>query len=202
MKMYELNKADYKKIRSYRKFKQEEIALYFFEKFGDDLLDITYNKINRKFSSIPFEKGDLIHIMWNSLKTTLKRYKDDDNFYACLLNNCYINSIKEIKKFLKNSELVLNYSTSLESSWGKYQLLNNKNIITNIQKPSSVVLEEIILVACKYLKNYTQPTIKRVIYLKSLGWSFEEIGKKLRKKPWVIRSMVEKIWLIIKKYYL
>ncbi|MCQ3908529.1 MAG: hypothetical protein MJ200_03100 [Mycoplasmoidaceae bacterium] len=63
MKMYELNKIDYKKIRSYRKFKQEEIALYFFEKFGDDLLDITYNKINKKFSSIPFEKGDLIHIM-------------------------------------------------------------------------------------------------------------------------------------------
>ncbi|MCQ3915566.1 MAG: hypothetical protein MJ195_02310 [Mycoplasmoidaceae bacterium] len=61
--MYELNKGDYKKIRSYKRFKQEEIALYFFDKFKNDLLDITFSKINRKFGSIPFEKGDLVHLI-------------------------------------------------------------------------------------------------------------------------------------------
>lgn len=198
--MYELNKQDFKKIRSYRKFKQDEIALYFFEKFRDDLIDITYNKINLNFKSTPLEKGDLVHLMWNALKTTLKNYKDNENFYSSLIHNCYLTTIREVKKFISNSELVMNYSTSLEKyTDNKINLLNEN--VTYISKSKDIVLEEIISLSCKYLKCYNQITIKRVIYLRSLGWTFEEIGRKIRKNKWVVRDLLEKVKMIVKKFY-
>lgn len=199
--MYELSKDDYKKIRSYRRFKQDEIALYFFNKFKNDLLDITFSKINKKFRSIPFEKGDLIHIIWKSLKITMRFYKNEDNFYASLLNNCYIHSIKEIKKFLNNDELIMNTSSSWELYSGVGKKCSDKGNVSNIVKSNDIIVKEIVDVACKYLKTYTQPTIKKVIYLRSLGYTINEISKKIRKNKWVIRDLLDKIWSIVKNYY-
>lgn len=199
--MYELNKDDYKKIRSYRRFKQEEIALYFFNKFKDDLLDITFSKINRKFRNIPFEKGDLVHLMWKSMKMTLKFYKNEDNFHASLINNCYLTTIREIKKFINNKEMILNTSSSYERYVETSSGFIGKDNITTISRPDKVIVNEIIDIACKYLKRYSQPTIKRVIYFRSMGYSIEEISKKIRKNKWVIRDLLNKIWYIVKNYY-
>lgn len=199
--MYELNKDDYKKIRSYRRFKQEEIALYFFNKFKDDLIDITFSKINRKFRNVPLEKGDLVHLMWKSVKMTLKFYKNEDNFHASLLNNCYITTIKEIKKFINNREMILNSSASFEKYEESGCGFIGKDNITTINKSNQMIVGEIIDIACKYLKKYSQPTIKRVIYFRSMGYSIEEISKKIRKNKWVIRDLLEKIWYIVKNYY-
>ena len=58
-----LNKKEYKMITAYKRRQNEEIALYFFNKFRDDLLNITYSKVRNKFKQIPYEKGDLIHII-------------------------------------------------------------------------------------------------------------------------------------------
>ena len=95
-----LNKKEYKMIVNYKKNHDENVALYFFNKFRNDLLNITYSKIKSKFKHIPYEKGDFVHLIWNSVKTTLKQYKKEQNFHVVLIRNCYLTTIREIKKYL------------------------------------------------------------------------------------------------------
>lgn len=200
--MYTLKENDYKLINQYQKSKNEEIALYFFEKFRSEVTNIVFSKINRKFSSIPFEKGDLIHLVWNSIKKTLLEYKNKQNFYGILINNCYFLTIKEVKKFINNNELIMNISSSLES-YEKVPKFNiDYGVANKIEKPSNIVLDEIINLACSFIKEYTKPTIKRVIYLKSIGYSVTEICKKLRISRHYIDTLLKQIQNVVEKYYL
>lgn len=199
--MYELNKQDYQKIKSYKRFKQEEIALYFYEKFSKDLLYIIFNKINLKFSSIPLEKGDLIHIIWNSIKKTLKEYKDGDNFCASLQRNCYFQTVNEVKKFIKNDELILNVSSSAENLKEKYGIFRSKNGLSNPTTPEKILLDDLVKNACTYIKNYTQPTIKRVIYLKSMGYSISKICKLIRKSRHHVEEILSCIQDVVKRMF-
>ncbi|MBQ0045323.1 MAG: helix-turn-helix domain-containing protein [Mycoplasma sp.] len=199
--MYTLNKNDYKLIKQYKKFKDDEVALYFFEKFKNDLTSLVFGKINRKFSSILFEKGDLIHLVWNSIKKSLIEYKNNQNFNSILIKNCYYSTIKEVKKFINNNELVMNISSSLETYQTTPRTKIDNNTIVRIQTPTKIVLDEIIEVACSLIKEYTKPTIKRVIYLKSIGYSVSEICKKLRISRHYIDNLLKQIQNVVKNYY-
>ncbi|MCQ2956383.1 MAG: hypothetical protein MJ233_00470 [Mycoplasmoidaceae bacterium] len=57
--MDQLNSKEYAMIKEYKKTKNIEIATYFFNKFEPDLTRLIFSKINKKFSSVPFEKGDI-----------------------------------------------------------------------------------------------------------------------------------------------
>lgn len=195
--MYQLTIDDYKKIKLYKKIKNSEIALYFFEKFRSDLVNIIFSKINLKFGITPLEKGDIVHSVWDSLIKTLNVYKNGQNFCANLITNCYQITIKEVRKFFNNSELVMNHPISLES-----YLTNNKNLnVCYIEKPKEIVVDEIINLACENIKEFTQPTIKRVIYLKSMGYSVKDICSKLRKNRYLIKNILNKVEEIVKKFY-
>lgn len=197
-----LNKNEYKMINQYKRFKDENIALYFFNKFRDDLLNITYSKIRNKFNFIPYEKGDLVHIIWNAVKITLQQYKKEQNFKVVLLRNCYLTTIKEIRKFINNGELVMNLSGSFDKYIEKHMWNLSQSSVSNVQLPRKTLLNNLIDDACEYVTTYSQPTIKRVIYFKSLGYSTTEICKKLRLSRHHIDSLLKSIQKMIEKYYL
>lgn len=200
--MEAITEKEYKMIKNYKRNKDQNIPLYFFNKFRDDLVNIVFSKINRKFSSIPYEKDDLIHIVWKSIKKSLEDYDQNKNFEVLLVNNCYFSTIREVRKFINNKELVMNTMISLE----KYELSPSrcldKNQIINFQLSRDEALDNLIKTACEYVSNYSKPTIKKVIYLKSIGYSVSEISKKLRVSRYYIEDLLKNIEKIIKKYYL
>lgn len=199
--MYQLNKNDFKLIKQYKKLRKDDIALYFFEKFKNELSDIVYSKINIKFSSVPFEKGDLIHLVWSAIKKTLVEYKKDDNFNGVLVNNCYYLAIKEIRKYLNNNELVLNVSSSLDKYLSNH---HNEPLIKNTSKievPTTVMIKNLIDDVCFYNQKYRQETVKKVIYLKSLGYKNSEVAKKLNITYYYVSDILKLVEKIVKKLY-
>lgn len=200
--MEAVTEKEYKMIKIYKKNRDQNISLYFFNKFRNDLMSIVFSKINRKYSSIPYEKGDLIHIIWESVKKSLDDYDSTKNFHALLVNNCYCQTVREIKKFINNKELVMNTMISLEKFELSPSRCLDKNQIVNFELSRGEVLDNLIKTACKYVSNYSQPTIKRVIYLKLIGYSISEISRKLRVSRYHIEDLLKNIEKIIKKYYL
>ena len=199
--MYVLNEGDYKKIKLYKKSKREDIALYFFDKFRNDVIDIVFYKINKKFSYIPFEKGDIYHLLWNSVKKTLLDFKKEENFNSCLVNNCYFLTVKEIRKFINNSELVMNISSSLDQHMKKYWLINDKNNTSRIEIPRNVMLNNLINEACEYVTQYKNDTVRKVIYLKSLGYSITEIASDLDINRYYVEDIIKKVEKIAKRLF-
>lgn len=196
-----LNKKEYKMVINYKKDQDENVALYFFNKFRDDLLNITYSKIKSKFKHIPYEKGDFVHLIWNSVKTTLKQYKKEQNFHVVLIRNCYLTTIREIKKYLNNGQLVMNLSGSFEGYIERHINNYSGGVIVKSHLPRNTLLNNLIEDACRYVTEYSQPTIKRVIYLRSLGYSNSEICKKLRLSRHHVDSLIRAIQKMIEKYY-
>lgn len=199
--METLKDHEYEMIKTYKKTKDENIALYFYDKFKIDVTQIIYWKINKKFSSIPFEKGDLFHLVWNSIKKTLEEYKKKTNFNAVLVKNCYYLTLKELRKFLNNSELVMNISGSFDGYSERIKHKTSSNAITKFEMPQKMLLENLIESVCGYITKYSQPTVKRVIYLKSQGYSVADISKKLRISRYYINSLLQTIEKIVKKMY-
>lgn len=50
-------------IIEYKSNNKIDIPLYFFNKYSTDILSVVDYKINKKFSSIPFEKGDFTSLI-------------------------------------------------------------------------------------------------------------------------------------------
>ena len=196
-----LNKKEYKMIGCYQKHQDENIALYFFNKFRDDLLNITYSKIKSKFKHVPYEKGDFVHIIWSSIKSTLKQYKTDQNFHAILIRSCYLTTIREVKKYINNGELIMNLSGSFEEYIERHTGKHSGSSIVKTELPRDTLLNNLIEDACQYVSQYSQPTIKRVIYFKSLGYSNSDICKKLRLSRHHVDSLLRAIKKMIEKYY-
>lgn len=199
--MEQLNDQEYKMVEKYKKSKDENIALYFFNKFNVEITNIVFYKINKKFSSIPFEKGDLFHLVWKSIIKTMNEYKNNIDFNASLIKNCYFLTIKEVKKFLNNNELTMNISSSYEGYLEKFKQIKCKNGISKIELPRKVLVDNLIDDVCNYVNSFSQPTIKRVIYLKSQGFTTPEIAKKLRLSRYTISNIMKVIEKIVKKIY-
>lgn len=199
--MYILNESDYKLIDLYKKSKDEDIALYFFNKFKDELINLTFYKINKKFSSIPFEKGDLFHLVWNSIKKTLKEYKKKQNFSAMLVRNCYLMTIDEVKKFVNNNQLIMNISGSFDKMNDKSKWIDSKSCVSNFELPREMMLKDLIENVSVYLSNYSQSVVKRSIYLKSSGYSISYICKKLKLPRSYVDNLFKSIERIVKKMY-
>ncbi|MCQ3907837.1 MAG: hypothetical protein MJ219_03825, partial [Mycoplasmoidaceae bacterium] len=141
--METLNKMEFEMIKNYQKVKDENIPLYFFKKFRDDLIDITFSKINSKFTSTPYEKGDFVHIIWKAIKITLENYKSNQDFQSVLLKNCYFTTIKELRKFMNNGEMVMNVSKSLDKRIAD-NFKESANSITYISTPRNTLIKSLI----------------------------------------------------------
>ncbi len=198
--MRNINEQEIKMIKEYKKSKNEKIALYFFDQFHDDIVDIIFYKINSKFSSVPIEKGDLFHLVWKSIKKTLNEYKKKQNFNYVLLRNSFQAAIAEYKKFLTNGELVMNMSGSLENYQSKGILIGGSNII-HLETPNDIVLNNLVDDTYEITKNFKHETIKKILYLKSLGYSITEIEKEIKISRYKIKSLFSSIEKIMKKKY-
>lgn len=199
--MYTLTENDYKLIKRYKKFRDEETALYFFNRYKDQLIDVVFYKINKKFSSIPFEKGDLFHLAWNSVKKTLREFKENDNFNASLIRNCYLSTIDEVRKFVNNKELIMNISGSWDKVRDYSKYASSHTAVVNFSLSNDLILKDLINTVSGFISNYSQPTIKRVIYLKSLGYSVTYISKKLRLSRSHVESLLKSIERVVRRIY-
>lgn len=195
--MEALKKHEYKLIKIYKKQKKEEIVMYFFNKCRNDVINIVYSKICTKFTSIPFEKGDLFHLVWNSIKKSLDEFEDGD-FNSIVVKNCYWLTIKEVKKYLNNSELIMNISDSFESYINTPGKIFDRNLIEENKDSRNEALEKLINNACEYVNLYPQPTIKKVIYLKSLGYSISEIARIIRKSRYHVDHLLKLVEDMVK----
>lgn len=198
--METLNDNEFKLIKTYQKTSNEEIALYFFNKFYKDLIGIIYYRINKKFSSIPYEKSDLIHLAWKAIKQTMNEIKNKENFEGLLIRNCYVSTIREIRKFLNNGELIMNISYSSDEHERRFPS-NFQGGITNIEIPREEIIKNIAEEASVFTQKYKNETVKKVIYLKSIGYSISEISIKLKISKHYVRDMLVKIEKMVAKNY-
>lgn len=194
-----LSIEEYKMVRFYKKSKDDSIPLYFFNKYGKQIIGLIFYKINKNFSSVPFEKGDLFYFVWNGIKITLEKYKKKQDFGGVLIKNCYSTTLKEVKKFLKNGEMVMNMSYSYDQYQQNPHKYYNKNNVTFINSDENLILENLINNACKYIRKYKHETIKKVIYLKSIGFSIKEISNKLNLSVYYINDLLNLIEKIVEK---
>lgn len=192
-----LSEKENKMIEVYKKTNQEDIALYFFNEFKDDLVNITFSKINKKFTSIPYEKDDLIHLVWRSIKNCLVSCKTPDDFLNILVRNCYFSTIREIQKFLNNKQMVMNVSYSLDTLYEQY--LFSKSVL--IQQPKNEIIKDLANSVCELNKKYSQEVVKKTLYLKSIGYSINEIANILKISRYHVCNLLSYVEIVAKKYY-
>lgn len=191
-------------IRQYREKPSEDIALYFFNKYKDLVLNIVYNKINMKFSSIPLERDDFFYTVWKSTLELLKDYDLESGLSIknILIKKAYLNSIKDAAKFLKNTHIVLNTSYSYDKLSNTYvnQKLGDdgKNGVSGEYAQATKNFIDSVI---EFNKEFPIDYLKRIIYLKSLGYSVTEISQILKRPKRNIRRAMDFVCKIAKKLY-
>jgi len=202
MNDYILSEVEEKLVEKFQRTKDPDIAVYFFNKLGNDVLNIIYSKINLKFTSIPFEREDLAGYVWKSLQKGLELYrKEKKNLWSVWINNSYFVAVREIQKYFKNNELILNYA----ESWDQYQdshcLINRARSAVVFPKQSfKDSIDPIIEYVSQHNKTYTKTDIKKLLYLKSFGYSEREIAKKMNVSRRYVSSMFKHVIRISKKF--
>lgn len=191
-------------IKNYQEKNDENIALYFFNKYNSEILDIVYGKINLKFSSIPLERDDFFHVVWKAVLQSLKNFdlEKGKSFKNYVIGVAYLMSIKEVLKFLKNDHLVLNqyysYEKILEEK-GYINLGESGKIIEH--KTFEQARDELIEDAIKLNRVFDINLLKRVIYLRSLGHSNREISLICKTNKRRIDKLIKYVCKVAKKLY-
>ncbi|MCQ2956382.1 MAG: helix-turn-helix domain-containing protein [Mycoplasmoidaceae bacterium] len=118
-----------------------------------------------------------------------------------MISNCYITTLKEVKKFITNGQLILNKSFSFERYIESGVTVADKNRVTYISDDRKILLQNLIDEACGYIKNYKSNFVKKVIYLKSLGLSVTEICKKLNVSRHFVDDLLKDVEEMMRKSY-
>jgi len=193
-----LTEEDYQLFVDYKKKKDDELILKFYNKFAKDICNIIYYKVNSRFYSIPLEKDDLMSVVWKGLKDSFNDFNNNDknNFMSYIIYKIYQTTLREIRRFLTNGEVVMNNVLSYETELEKNRNFESRtDNIVFIKKPYEQHFKDISDFILQNITKLDKNDVKKVIYLKSLGYSNKEIGKKLN----FTRNYVRKIILTIKK---
>ncbi len=203
MAIIKLTQNELELIEKYKKTHDQEIALFFYNKWSNDVVNIIYARINLKFASVPYNRDDLFSIVWKAIKESLTEFqKEKYPLWSIVVNKSYIKTIREIQKYLKNTELILNIAKSWDTIANKHHIYKNNKNLTYLPKDNiKKELDELIELVTKNNKTYSKVTIKKLIYLKSLGFSTEEIANKFKTNVKNIRNMIKIIQKILKNYY-
>lgn len=203
MAIIKLTQNELELIEKYKKTHDQEIALFFYNKWSNDVVNIIYARINLKFTSIPYNRDDLFSIVWKAIKESLIEFqKEKYPLWSIVVNKSYIKTIREIQKYLKNTELILNIAKSWDTIANKHHIYKNNKNLTYLPKDNiKKELDELIELVTKNNKTYSKITIKKLIYLKSLGFSTTEIANKFRTDVKNIRNMIKIVQKILKNYY-
>lgn len=203
MAIIKLTQNELELIEKYKKTHDQEIALFFYNKWSNDVVNIIYARINLKFTSIPYNRDDLFSIVWKAIKESLIEFqKEKYPLWSIVVNKSYIKTIREIQKYLKNTELILNIAKSWDTIANKHHIYKNNKNLTYLPKDNiKKELDELIELITKNNKTYSKVTIKKLIYLKSLGFSTIEIANKFKTNVKNIRNMIKIVQKILKNYY-
>ncbi len=118
-----------------------------------------------------------------------------------LVKNCYYSTIREIRKFLNNSELIMNISSSLKMNSSSLINCNSRASGTNNISLEKILLEEVVDEAHKNISKFTNTKIKRIIYLKSEGYTINEISEKMKISKYLIKKLFQGVEKIVKRMY-
>ncbi|MCQ2747831.1 MAG: hypothetical protein MJ223_00920 [Mycoplasmoidaceae bacterium] len=99
-------------------------------------------------------------------------------------------TLREVRKYLSNGEIILNICSSFDSDGGINLNKMNKNAITVISRPRNILIDDLIKTVCQCIKKYKIETIKRVIYFKSFGYTSDEIAKIISLKKYIVDEII------------
>lgn len=194
---------EWQMVKEYQRKQNENIALYFYNKYSDNVCNIVFSKINCKFSSVPLERNDLLSFVWKGIKNTLNKVniENKSKLIACFVKQSYYCSLREALRFLTNGHIILNNASSLEEMTSKKVYIKSKNGVIYQELKYQYLKDELIRRISIRLHSFDQKIIQRIIYLKSIGYSIKDISKKLNLPLKTIREVSEVIVKIGKLIY-
>lgn len=193
-----LTNQEIEMIKEYQLNKNDDVPLYFYRKFSNDLVNIIYSKINSKFASVPIERNDLLHLIWKGIKMELEEFdqKKGYSLFAGFAKKGYEVSIKEALKFLSNGHILLNTASSLEEMNELSVGVRSKNGIVYQELKYEELTKGVVDQITPYFSKNSQRRVKKIIYLKSCGYSLGEISKKIRIPIREVRNIYNSIKII------
>ena len=153
----------------------------------------------------PFEKQDFISYIWKAVEKTLINFdvKNLKNQIKGIVFKIAYDLIKREKmKLLTNGHKILNNSLSFEkikdNFWLNNKFIDKRQTISSQKIDLKIFLEKFIKTK---VKSDKKDIYKRVIYLKSCGFSNDEIGQKLNLMNHQIRYILDCLIEEGKKYF-
>ncbi len=200
-----LTENEIKLIETYKIKHDKKIIYYFFDKYKNDAVKyLNYKILNRWYQS-PFEKQDFISYIWKAVEKTLINFdiKNLKNQIKGIVFKISYDLIKREKiKLLTNGHKILNNSLPLEkikdNFWLNNKFIDKKQTISTQKIDLKIFLENFIKTK---VKNSKKDVYSRVIYLKSCGFSNDEIANKLNLKTHQIRYILDCLIEEGKKYF-
>ena len=200
-----LSNDEIKLIEMYKTKHDEKIIYYFFNKYKNDAIKYLNYKILSKWYQSPFEKQDFISYIWKAVEKTLINFdvKNLKNQIKGIVFKIAYDLIKREKmKLLTNGHKILNNSLSFEkikdNFWLNNKFIDKRQTISSQKIDLKIFLEKFIKTK---VKSDKKDIYKRVIYLKSCGFSNDEIGQKLNLKNHQIRYILDCLIEEGKKYF-
>lgn len=199
-----ISQTELEMIKEYQVKHDDKIALYFYKKFAKDVVNVVYYRINNKFSSIPIERNDLLHLIWKSIKQCLAEFDEtkDISLFNGFVRTSYQKSLREALKFLSNGQIILNNASSLEALMDSNKVVRSKNndFISTFSSREEQ-REAIVWEISQKMKKYKVKKIKKIIYYKSLGCSLKETAKKANMNLSEVKNLFDVIKKIGLKIY-
>lgn len=193
-----LTQNELEMIKEYQLNRNEDIALYFYKKFSNDLANIIFSRINSKFSSIPLERNDLLHLIWRGIKEELEEFNENNehSLFTGFVQKGYQKSLREAIGFLNNGHILLNIASSIEEM-NEFEIKHKtKDGVVYQELKYDDAIKEVVEKITPYFAKNTHRKIQKIIYLKSCGFSLQEIRKKLRIPIREVRTLIDGIKII------
>lgn len=193
-----LTQNEIEMIKEYQLNKSEDVALYFYKKFSNDLANIIYSRINSKFSSIPLERNDLLHLIWKGIKEELEEFDENKNYslFNGFVQKGYQKSLREAIGFLNNGHILLNVASSIEEMNDLEIKHRTRDGVVYQQLKYDDAIKDVVEKITPYFAKNTHRKIQKIIYLKSCGFSLDDIHKKIRVPIREVRSLIDGIKII------
>lgn len=183
-------------IKKYQLTPSEKTIYYFYEKYRKALTCYLFSKVSRCFKNVVIEKHDLISIVWSATKIALSVVKIDQ--LQCQLSTVIYHIAKrqliKLERHLNTlPHRILNEAVSIdkEPSFNIPELGHDEQLHNHTKIDLEIFLKKFLKCKSKKQQNF----IKQIIYLKSYGYTYRQIAKKmnttLRKVFYVITKLQE-----------
>lgn len=183
-------------IKNHQIKPNERTIYYFYNKYKETLTHYLFNKVSKSFKHIIIEKNDLISIIWSSTKIALSLVKIDQ--LQCQLSTVIYHIAKrQLIRWERHLNTLPNKILNEAVSIDKDQNFNIPELgfEEHLQRNTKIDLEIFMKKFLKDKSKKQQDFIKKIICLKSYGYTYRQIAQKmntsLRKVFYVITKLQE-----------